>query len=89
MLRYTDSLTELNAMQRGVESDEVVDVWPETCVSKVSRIEVGDLIAVKWSEKRRSQDFVWCTVLNTTSDDVLTLILGWLESFRASPGPAL
>ena len=67
MPRYTDSLTELTEMQRGVGTSEVVDVWPMTCVSKVSRIEVGDLIAVKWSKQRRSHDFTWCTVLQTTS----------------------
>ena len=84
MPRYTDSLTELTEMQRGVGSNEVVDVWPEICVSKVSRIEVGDLIAVKWSKQKRSHDFTWCTVLNTTSVSLTSVQLTLMHE-QAAP----
>ena len=68
MPRYTDSLTELTEMQRGVGSDDVVDVWPEICVSKVSRIEVGDLIAVKWSAEERVDYFRCASVCRCHTD---------------------
>ena len=84
MPRYIDSLTELTEMQRGVGSHEVVDVWPLTCVSKVSRIEVGDLIAVKWSEKKRSHDFTWCTVLRSTSVSLTSVQLTLMHE-QAAP----
>ena len=69
MPRYIDNLAELTEMQRGVGIDEVVDVWPETCVSRVSQIGVGDLIAVKWSQQKRSHEFTWCTVLSNSPID--------------------
>ena len=68
---YAASISEMITMPVGVLTADYIDVWCNTATDTPHKIQVGDMIAVKWNE------YTWCTVLATTlvaSGSELTLM---------------
>ena len=53
-------------MPVGVLTTNYIDVWCNTATDTPHKIQVGDMIAVKWNADAHDREYTWCTVLATT-----------------------
>ena len=63
---YAASISEMITMPVGVLTADYIDVWCNTATDTPHKIQVGDMIAVKWNADACDREYTWCTVLATT-----------------------
>ena len=63
---YAASISEMITMPVGVLTADYIDVLCNTATDTPHKIQVGDMIAVKWNADACDREYTWCTVLATT-----------------------